>query len=272
MNKPPISPSSAIQLSHLNKVYGTQKVLCDLNIHIQSGEFVGIIGPNGSGKTTLLHLISGAVTPSEGEVHIMEQPLSSYSRKALSQQLAVLQQDGIPAISFPVHEVIRMGRYPFLDWLGRDRYAEVEELITLIMDRLELHALAERPVSELSGGQRQRVALGKVMAQQPAVLLLDEPTTYLDIRYQIQFMELVSRWQQEEGLTVIAVMHDLNLASLFCSRLLVLHEQNIVADGSPHDILTEEMVERVFGVQASATPHPDSGVPQILLKRKEEGK
>ncbi|MNJ57597.1 Iron(3+)-hydroxamate import ATP-binding protein FhuC [compost metagenome] len=135
------------------------------------------------------------------------------------------------------------------------------------MDRLELKEMADRPLSVLSGGQRQRVALGKVMAQQPEVVLLDEPTTYLDIRYQMQFMDLVASWKKEQGLTVISVMHDLNLASLYCDRLLILDEGKVVAEGTPDEILVPETVELVFGVKSHSVIHPDTGVPQLLLQK-----
>ncbi|MOA35109.1 Iron(3+)-hydroxamate import ATP-binding protein FhuC [compost metagenome] len=135
------------------------------------------------------------------------------------------------------------------------------------MDRLELKEMADRPLSVLSGGQRQRVALGKVMAQQPEVVLLDEPTTYLDIRYQMQFMDLVASWKKEQGLTVISVMHDLNLASLYCDRLLILNEGKVVAEGTPDEILVPETVESVFDVKSHSVIHPDTGVPQLLLQK-----
>ncbi|MNS58062.1 Iron(3+)-hydroxamate import ATP-binding protein FhuC [compost metagenome] len=180
----------------------------------------------------------------------------------------MLQQDGIPNIAYPVEDVIEMGRFPFLDWLGRDHSPDASQVLDRIMTKLDLNPLAGRPVDELSGGQRQRVALGKVMAQQPRVLLLDEPTTYLDIRYQLQFMELVSEWQKDEDLTVVAVMHDLNLASMYCDRLIVLQEGSIAAEGTPQDILTPETLRRVFEVQSALAEHPDLGVPQIMLRRK----
>lgn len=256
-----------IHVEHITKFYGKIKVLQDVSLKVGHGEFLGIIGPNGSGKTTLLNLLSGIEEPDQGEIRLAGQLISSFSRKSLSQRLAVLQQDGLPSISYPVREIIEMGRFPFQDWRGREKDNSAESLIIEIMDRLELKEMADRPLSVLSGGQRQRVALGKVMAQQPEVVLLDEPTTYLDIRYQMQFMDLVASWKKEQGLTVISVMHDLNLASLYCDRLLILNEGKVVAEGTPDEILVPETVESVFDVKSHSVIHPDTGVPQLLLQK-----
>ncbi|WP_410769964.1 ABC transporter ATP-binding protein [Fontibacillus sp. BL9] len=256
-----------IEVKNAAKSYGRLNALRDIDWKIEPGEFWGVIGPNGSGKSTLLGLISGIESPDRGQIKLAGHPLSSYSRKELSRKLAVLQQDGLPPVSFTVREVIEMGRFPFQDWRGREKDGQAERLMQDIMDRLELGSLAERPLSSLSGGQRQRAALGKVMAQQPEVVLLDEPTTYLDIRYQMQFMELVAGWQREEGLTVISVMHDLNLASLYCDRLLVLNEGSLAAQGTPSEILVPGMIESVFEVKSHSVAHPDTGVPQLLLQK-----
>ncbi|MGN8770631.1 ABC transporter ATP-binding protein [Paenibacillus barengoltzii] len=258
-----------IKVSGVAKAFGRLEVLHGVDWQVGSGELWGLIGPNGSGKTTLLNLISGVEKPDAGEIALSGRPLSSYSRKELSRKVAVLQQDGLPAVAFTVREVVEMGRFAHQDWRGKEIGGAKagERLIDGIMERLDLKELEHRPLSALSGGQRQRVALGKVMAQQPELVLLDEPTTYLDLRYQMQFMELVAEWQRDAGLTVVSVMHDLNLAALFCSHLLVMSGGQIVAQGAPDGILSPELVETVFGVQAHQVVHPDSDVPQLLLRR-----
>lgn len=259
-----------IDIKGVVKSFKRYPVLQNVNWNVKSGQFWGIIGPNGSGKTTLLNLISGVEQPDHGEIRFGGKLLTSYGRKELSRRLAVLQQDGLPSVPFPVRDVLEMGRFPFQDWRGKETDENAEQLLTEIMEKLELEELSNRPLNVLSGGQRQRVALGKVMAQQPEVVLLDEPTTYLDIRYQMTFMELVSSWQREEGLTVIAVMHDLNLAALFCDRLLVLQEGKIVAEGTPDEIMSSETLEQVFEVKTHIVSHPDVGAPQLLLRTKKK--
>ncbi|MED5021063.1 ABC transporter ATP-binding protein [Paenibacillus chibensis] len=242
--------------------------LSRLNWTIGEGEWWGIIGPNGSGKSTLMRLLSGVEPASSGTITISGKSVTAYSRKELSRLMAVLQQEGIAPIHYPVREVLEMGRYPYLDWLGRDANDDADTLIDGIMDKLELQELADRPLDELSGGQRQRVALGQVMAQEPQILLLDEPTTFLDIRYQQQFMELVADWRREAGITVIAVLHDLNLAAQYCDKLLVLRDGRAVGMGTPQEMLTAERIRFVYEVEPVVVPHPASGVPQVLLSRK----
>jgi iron complex transport system ATP-binding protein len=145
----------------------------------------------------------------------------------------------------------------------------VDRLLDQIMERLGLMALADRTLDQVSGGERQRTALGKAMAQEPRVLLLDEPTTYLDIGYQLQMMDYVSRWNRENGLTVVAVLHDLNLAAQYCHRLLVLHQGRIVAEGTPAEIIDPALIGRVYGTVPAVVAHPVSGIPQILLQPEE---
>lgn len=255
-----------IEIKGITKSYSGEPVIKDVNWNIQVGEFWGIIGPNGSGKTTLLNLLSGVEKPDCGEILLAGRPLTSYSRRMLSRKIAVLQQDGLPRLSYPVQQVLEMGRFPYQNWLGQESGGHAEALIRNIIKRLDLEGLEEKPLHVLSGGQRQRVALGKVMAQQPQIVLLDEPTTYLDIRYQMQFMELVASWQRTENLTVVAVLHDLNLAALYCDKLLALQEGKVVGSGEPKQMITPDKVRSWFGVDSYLVFHPDKDVPQLLLR------
>ncbi|WP_138494167.1 ABC transporter ATP-binding protein [Paenibacillus pinistramenti] len=255
-----------IELQGVTKSFAGDPVLEGLNWQVHPGEFWGIIGPNGSGKSTLLQLIAGAEKPDNGEIRLWNRPAASYSRKALSRKLAVLQQDGLPPVSFPVREVVEMGRFPYLDWLGRDQTAGADLLVDRIMDRLDLTPLAARPLSELSGGQRQRAALGKVMAQEPELVLLDEPTTYLDIHYQIQFMELLSEWKKQSAITVLAAIHDINLAALYCDQLLVIKQGKVIAAGRTSEVLSTTLLREVFDVDSVLVHPPGSDTPQFLFR------
>ncbi|MCV9949142.1 ABC transporter ATP-binding protein [Paenibacillus sp. BT-177] len=257
----------ALEVAGLTRAYGEFHVLKNISWNVDEGAWWGIIGPNGSGKSTLLHLLSGVDQPTSGSVHIYGKKVGSYSRKELSQLVAVLQQEGIPPVGYTVREVIEMGRFPHQDWLGREKGVDVEAITDRVLARLSLTSLADRTLDRLSGGQRQRVALAKVMVQEPQVLLLDEPTTYLDLRYQLEFMELLAEWRQETGVTIIAVLHDLNLAAQFCDNLLVLKDGMVEGLGTSSDLLTEDRIRRVYGVEPVMLPHPDSGVPQLLLRR-----
>ncbi|QNR68710.1 ABC transporter ATP-binding protein [Paenibacillus peoriae] len=257
----------ALEVAGLTRAYGEFHALKNISWSVDEGTWWGIIGPNGSGKSTLLHLLSGVDQPTSGNVHIYGKKVGSYSRKELSRLIAVLQQEGLPPVGYTVREVVEMGRFPHQDWLGREKGVDVEAITDRVLERLGLTTLADRTLDRLSGGQRQRVALAKVMLQEPRILLLDEPTTYLDLRYQLEFMELLADWRQETGVTIIAVLHDLNLTAQFCEDLLVLKDGMVEGLGASSKLLTEDRIRRVYGVEPVMLPHPDSGVPQLLLRR-----
>jgi len=254
-----------IRVTNVAKSYDGAAVLRDIDFEVREGESFGIIGPNGSGKTTLLKLISGLDRPDSGDALLSGRSVGSYKRKELARWLAVLQQDALPPVGFTVREVVEMGRYPFQNWLGEERGVG-EALIDVVLESMGLSSLADRPVDRLSGGERQRVALAKAMAQQPKVLLLDEPTTYLDIGYQIQLMDVIRAWQRRSPLTVVAVLHDLNLAAMYCDRLLLMHQGRAVCLGTPREVLTAERIRDVYGAETSIVAHPTNGAPQIMLE------
>lgn len=258
------STEPIIHAERLCKRYGDKTVLSNVSLSVQPGEWLGIIGPNGSGKSTLLSLVSGADTASAGRVRIQGRAVASYKRKALSRLMAVLQQEALPPLSFTVREIVEMGRFPYQSWFGSEG-EDSGPFIDNIMERLQLTPLADRPLDRLSGGQRQRAALAKLMAQSPSIVLLDEPTTYLDIHYQVQFMDVVRDWQQDCGLTVVSVLHDLNLASLYCDRLVVMQEGQLIAEGTPDELISAELLERIFATRTTIVPHPETGRPQVLI-------
>ncbi|MFD2670300.1 ABC transporter ATP-binding protein [Marinicrinis sediminis] len=254
-----------IEAEKLCKAFEHKQAIDQVSFSVRQGECFGIIGPNGSGKSTLLKLLSGIIPADQGEIRLGGKRIQRYSRKSLAQWMAVLQQEALPPVRFTVREVIEMGRYPFQNWLGEDRNETVWSM-DHILSRLALTELSERTLEHLSGGERQRAALGKVMAQSPSLLLLDEPTTYLDIGHQLLMMDLIREWQQECGMTVLAVLHDLNLAALYCDRLLLIDEGKSVAIGTPDEILQGERILQVYGTEPIVIRHPTAHLPQILLQ------
>ncbi|OMF24816.1 ABC transporter ATP-binding protein [Paenibacillus sp. FSL H8-0548] len=250
----------------VHRVQG-RPVLNGLSCTFQQGCMYGVIGPNGVGKSTLLHLLSGVDQPSRGEVRLDGVSMASYPRKQLAKKMAVLQQSGLPPVGFSVREVVSMGRSPFQSWLGTDS-EDGETIINAALRAMGLQELEHRKMDQLSGGERQRVALAKLMAQEPSIILLDEPTTYLDIGYQVQLLDTVRAWQRERKLTVIAVLHDLNLASLYCDELVVLHQGKVAAVGTPHAVLTTELIDQVYEAKTAIISHPLTGAPQIMLQPK----
>ncbi|MBU8919246.1 ABC transporter ATP-binding protein [Bacillus sp. FJAT-29953] len=254
-----------IEVESLSKRFDNQSVLDEISFSVKRGECLGIIGPNGSGKSTLLKLLSGVDRATAGRIELNGKRIELYTRKELAKWLAVLQQESLPPIGFTVREVIEMGRFPFQNWLGEEK-TEIEPLIDSIIEKMGLSELSDRLLESLSGGERQRVALGKTMAQQPKLLMLDEPTTYLDIGHQVLLMDRIREWQQEDDLTVIAVLHDLNIAALYCDRLLLLHNGRVVAAGAPKYIIRADLIQHIYGTTPIVMEHPVFGVPQIILQ------
>ncbi|WP_169082962.1 heme ABC transporter ATP-binding protein [Paenibacillus sp. PL91] len=254
-----------IEVRHIVQAVQGRTILNGISCSFQKGRMYGIIGPNGVGKSTLLQLLSGVDQPKQGEILLAGRNIASYPRKQLAKKLAVLQQSGLPPVGFSVREVVSMGRYPFQNWLGSEEQ-DFEPIIDRALSAMGLEELEHRKMDQLSGGERQRVALAKLMAQEPTIILLDEPTTYLDIGFQVQLLDTVRAWQQERELTVIAVLHDLNLAALYCDELVVLHQGKVAAAGIPHSVLTPTLIERVYETTAAVIAHPVTGVPQIMLQ------
>jgi len=214
-------------------------------------------------------MMSGYDRVQTGSIYLAGKSIDRYSKKQLAKLVAVLQQEALPSLTFTVREVIEMGRFPYQNWLGEDE-VDVDALIDDILTKMNLLSYANQPLDELSGGERQRVALAKIMAQDPQLLMLDEPTTYLDIGYQLFLMDSIKAWQREADMTVIAVLHDLNLAAMYCDRLLLLKRGEIVAIGTPEQIITEEAIEYVYGVRPIIMEHPILHCPQIVLNGYEE--
>ena len=254
-----------IQAENVHMVYEGRTVLDEISFSVRRGECLGIIGPNGSGKSTLLKLLSGIEDVTSGRINVNGKPIRKYPRKELAKWLAVLQQESLPPVGFTVREVVEMGRYPFQNWLGQEK-DEYQSLIDTILEKMGLSHLSDRHLEQLSGGERQRVALGKTMAQKPKLLMLDEPTTYLDIGHQIHLMDRIREWQLDEKMTVIAVLHDLNLAALYCDRLLLLHNGRVIKEGPPEGILQAGLIEQVYGTSPAVLWHPVYHVPQIILQ------
>jgi iron complex transport system ATP-binding protein len=226
-----------------------REVLVSVHLAIRRGELVGLLGTNGSGKTTLLRLLAAAIRPDAGEIRLFGRPAADWSRPELARRVAVLpQQLELPA-GFRVSEVVAMGRLPHASRLFASSDEDEVAVETALLDADALD-LAARPVEELSGGERQRVLVAMALAQQPALLLLDEPTVHLDLAHQVALIETVDRLRQSRGIAVLAVLHDLTLASTRVGRVAVLDEGRIVADGAPEVVLSRDLVRRVFKVAA----------------------
>jgi iron complex transport system ATP-binding protein len=262
------SRSSGLSMRKVSFAYFNGFALQAINLMIAPGEIVGLLGPNGCGKTTLLKLASGVLSPVEGEVLLDEVKLKKLSRRQVAQRIAVVPQSYHLPFAFKVTEVVLLGRTPFVSGLSgetkKDRDVTADALQLVGID-----GLGKRHFNDLSGGEQQKVVLAMALAQEPEVLLLDEPTAHLDINHQVEILELVRSLNREQGVTVIAAMHDLNLASLFFDRLILLKEGTIFADGSPREVLTERNIKDVFSASVRVSPHPVTFAPHIVVLPKE---
>lgn len=257
---------SVLEASSVHFSYGKRTVLQDISFQLSKGETLGIIGPNGSGKSTLLKLLSGVVPPASGKIRWMDKPLESFTRKKLAQHIAVLTQEPLPDIAFTVKEVLEMGRFPHRNRWGEDSADfDLDRFIAPIIKATGIEGFLHRPLTALSGGERQRVAMAKAMVQQPSLLMLDEPTTFLDIGYQVQTLRMVKEWQRESQLSVLIVLHDLNLAAHVCDRLLLLNDGRIAAEGTPSEVLKSQTIDPIYHVHTEITPHPVNSKPQIWV-------
>ena len=233
-----------IELRDLSIGYGNKKVLQNINAKINKGEIVGIIGCNGAGKSTLLKTIRGLLPKQSGEILYFGRKLESFSEKELAREVAYLQQNVEVGFGYTGKDIVLAGRYPYMKWWKGESISD-EELALKCMEYTGTKELAERPVNEVSGGQKQRILLAKVLAQQTPILFLDEPTTGLDMVYQEEIFRF-SQALAEMGKTILMVVHELNLAAKYCSRIILLGEGTVIADGRPDNVFTEKILSKAY--------------------------
>ncbi|MER6508210.1 MULTISPECIES: ABC transporter ATP-binding protein [unclassified Nonomuraea] len=244
---------------------GERDVLTGVDAHVRRGEWLAIIGPNGAGKSTLLKTVMGAIVPHQGEVVLDERPLAALRPRERARLLAYAPQTPALPPDMTVFDYALLGRTPYIPYLGRESRHD-REVTASVLDRLDLTSFAGRRVGELSGGERQRVVLARALAQQAPVLLLDEPTTALDLGHQQQVLELVDRLRRADGLTVVTTLHDLTVAGLYADSLMLLADGHAAATGRPEQVLTEALIGRHFDARVKIEPGPD-GRPVVHLVR-----
>jgi iron complex transport system ATP-binding protein len=255
---------STIKLEQIGFRYNAHWVLKNIFCEIKKGEFVGIIGPNGSGKTTLLKIIDGILKPQEGEMWINGILGNRLKRDNLAKIIAVVAQDSQMIFPFSVQEIVLMGRAPHLNKWRFEGETDFR-IARQAMEMTDTLSLMNRSMTALSGGERQRVLIARALAQQPQIMLLDEPTAFLDIKHQIDFFDLIKTLNKNQALTVIAVTHDINLASLYCDRIVLLQNGHIHCLGNPEEVIVERHIKEVYETNVAVDKNPVTGKPRITL-------
>jgi iron complex transport system ATP-binding protein len=240
------------------------EVLHGVSLTAEPGTLHGVIGPNGSGKSTLLRVIGGVARPSSGSVLLDGQDIARLSPRQAAQLVAAVGASETVIFPFTVEETVLMGRSPHLRFLASETALDVAKA-SQAMERTGVAHLAGRRITALSSGERQRVLIARALAQEPRVLLLDEPTAHLDVNFQVEIMELVSTLAHESGITTVAVLHDLNLAGKYCDRITMLSLGQVAACGAPREVLTEEHLLDVYGVRAIVGRRPELDRPAVFV-------
>lgn len=244
-------------------------VINGIEFTVRQGEIVGVIGPNGSGKSSLLKLLAKLIRPQEGTIRLFGAELGALSRESISREVAYMPQDLSSDFPFSVLDTVLMGRFPYrhgglwnlVGWERREDLAVAEEA----MAQTDVTHMANRMVNTLSAGERQRVLLARALAQVPRVLMLDEPTAHLDLNHQLEVCRILHRVHEQLQMTVLLVSHDINLASQYCDRILVMKQGAVVCIGSPQDVIHPRVLTEVYGCQVLVDVHPDTGLPRVSL-------
>ena len=245
----------------------SEAVLKELSCLILSGRVLGILGPNGSGKSTLLKLLARVFYPQNGTIDLLGKSLSGLSQVDVAKRVALVPQETLQVFPFTIAEMVLMGRSPHHQGWGGWHWEDSQDwsVAQKAMDELDVAHLGDRLVTEVSGGERQRAVIARALVQEPQILLLDEPTAFLDLHHQLDIARIIKRLNRERGLTVVLVSHDLNLASQYCDQVLLLNHGRLAAMGTPQTVIQPKIIEAVYGCSVLVDRHPQSGLPRVSL-------
>jgi len=265
--------SVAYSLAHVTFGYRSpwgkahEPVLTDLTYAIDSGKILGVLGPNGSGKSTLLKLLTRVLRGQDGTIELFGQNLLTLTQGDIARSVAFVPQETQQSFPFTIAQMVLMGRFPHHSGWGGWHWEDSTDLATAYaaMVDLDVAHLGTRLITDVSGGERQRAIIARALAQEPKVLLLDEPTAFLDLHHQLDIARILRQLNRDRGLTVVIVSHDLNLASQYCDHLILLNQGRIVKGGSPKEVIEADILEAVYGCRVLIDRHPQSGLPRVSL-------
>ncbi|HQP91364.1 MAG TPA: ABC transporter ATP-binding protein [Candidatus Omnitrophota bacterium] len=270
-----MKPESLIKIKDLTGGYPEKPVICGVSFNIAKGDFLGIIGPNGSGKSTLVKLMTRAIPIQKGNVHFEGRDIMEMSLKEISRKAAFVPQETLVNFPFTVKEIVLMGRIPHLKRLQTETKKDYE-IVKKAMELTNTWELKDKNINELSAGERQRAIIARALAQEPELLILDEPTSHLDIGNEIKLLDLIKKLNVENSLTVVIIIHDLNIASEYCGRLMLIMDGKIYKEGSAKEVLTYQNIETVYRTVVVVKENPISNKPYCMpiseSLRKDPGK
>lgn len=248
-----------IEVEDVNISVPKKRIVHEASIHVDEGEFVGLLGPNGSGKSTLLKTIYRTMKRESGEIEFEHRPIDDISLRESALLMSVVTQHNYYNFDFKVEEVVMMGRTPHKKAMQLDN-EEDHEIVNRALEKVDMLDFKDRNFSSLSGGEQQRIILARALAQDTPCMVLDEPTNHLDIKYQLDVLDIV----KSLGITTLCALHDMNLAAQYCDRIYILSQGHIVKEGTPEEVITEDMIEEIYGVKASVERHPKTGLLNIV--------
>ena len=240
-----------------------REILKNININIERGKFYTILGPNGSGKTTLLRILSKSLNIDKGEIFIDEKELTQIKTKVLAKEMAVVPQCTEIEFDFSVQDIVLMGRTPHIPRFCAESEKDME-IAKNAMEITNIWEFRNKSINTLSGGERQRVVVARAIAQETGIILLDEPISHLDIHHQIEIMNQLKQLNKNKNITIIAVLHDLNIAAAYGDHIILMHDQRVYKDGTPEEVLTEDIIGKVYGLEVYITKNPKTGKTFIM--------
>jgi iron complex transport system ATP-binding protein len=258
---------NTLETVNLSLSYGGEAIISELSLIIPARQITVFVGPNGCGKSTLLRSMARLLKPAEGQVVLDGTPLGQLSTKEVARRLSIMPQGPIAPEGLSVFQLVKQGRYPYQNWL-KQWSQEDERAVRRAMDVTGMTSLIDRPVDSLSGGQRQRAWIAMILAQETDILLLDEPTTYLDMAHQIDILDLLFELNENEGRTIVMVLHDLNLACRYAHHIVAIKNQSVYAQGKPEHVIHSDMIREVFGMDCEIIRDPFYGTPICIPKGK----
>ncbi|MGQ9708037.1 MAG: ABC transporter ATP-binding protein [bacterium] len=253
----------AIEVYDIKFGFSDELLFDGFSLTVEQGEFFGVIGPNGSGKSTLLRLLGGLLKPRAGRIQLLGKDLSRFSRRQIARIVAIVPQESFFTFEWTVEQVVMMGRNPFLKTFARPM-AKDWEVVDEVMALTGVTGLRGKSINSISAGEKQRVIVARALAQEPEIVLLDEATSHLDLFHRLEILSILVRLK-DQGKTVVFVSHDLNEASGYCSKVLLLSSGRVIACGSPTMVITRELLKNAYGVEPVISVHPLNGRPQVLL-------